>query len=72
MSSYIAKDVRCPYYKREEGVKISCEGVEDNTIIQLVHRSNKGRLEYQRFFCCEHYNTCPIAIMLNMVQEEEI
>lgn len=65
MSSYMAKDVRCPYYSKEEGVKIHCEGVEDGTYIHLVFASPDIRRDYQLKKCCSDYNNCLIAAMNN-------
>lgn len=70
MSSYMAKDVKCPYYLKEEGVKIHCEGVEDNTYIHLVFASAKIRRDYQLNKCCNNYNRCLIAAMNNRKWEE--
>lgn len=61
MSSYIAKDVRCPFYKKEDGVRICCEGIEESFSVHVVFASSQGRLAYQKKKCCRDYNACPIA-----------
>lgn len=71
MSNYIAKDVRCPYYIKEDGSKIHCEGYEEGTYIHLVFPSPSSRRDYQIDVCCYDYNECPIADMLNKKWEEE-
>lgn len=71
MSNYIAKDVRCPYYIKEDGTKIHCEGVEDETYIHLVFKSPSIRRDYQLDVCCNDYNFCPIAKINNKKWEDE-
>lgn len=72
MSSYIAKDVQCPYYKKDDGVKICCEGIEEeSSSVHIVFPSAHKRVEYQRQKCCRDYNTCLIAAMNNKKWEEE-
>lgn len=72
MSSYIAKDVRCPYYKKDDGVKICCEGVEDSdSSLHIVFPSTGKRIEYQREKCCRDYNLCLIAAMNNRKYMED-
>lgn len=63
MSSYIAKDVVCPYYKKEDGVKIACEGFDDDSSIHIIFLSAKKRRIYQLRRCCYDYKKCPIAKM---------
>jgi hypothetical protein len=61
LSSFIAKDVRCPYYKKEDGVKICCEGFEENSSIHMIFPSAKKRRLYQLQRCCIDYKKCPIV-----------
>ena len=71
MSSYIAKYVLCPYYHKEEGVKICCEGVEDGTSIHVVFSSSRQRKDYQFEKCCKNYSQCRVAAMLDQKWEDE-
>lgn len=72
MSSYMAKDVICPYYKKDEGVKVCCEGVgEESSSLYIVFPSPRKRIEYQRQKCCGDYNTCLVAAMNNRKYEED-
>ena len=64
MSSYIAADVVCPFYCRDQDNYITCEGVEDDTRIHLVCENKKKRYAYQRRYCCEDFHNCRIASML--------
>lgn len=71
MSNYMAKNVRCPYYVKEDGAKIHCEGVEEGTYIHLVFASPGMRRNYQTDVCCDEFDTCPIAEMNNKKWEDE-
>lgn len=74
MSSFIAKYVLCPYYCKEDGVKICCdsEGIEDDTSIHLVFPSSRRRKEYQLEKCCSKWKHCPVAAMLERIWEERL
>ena len=61
----MAKDVRCPFYKKDDGVKICCEGIDDKTSVHIVFPSSKDRRSYQLLKCCQNYNTCLVAAMNN-------
>ena len=71
MSNYIAKDVRCPYYIKEDGAKIHCESGEEGITMHLVFVSPGLRLNYQRDVCCRDYSICPIAQINNKRWEEQ-
>lgn len=60
----MAKDVLCPYYKKDDGVKICCEGIEgESSTVQIVFASANARRDYQKLKCCRDYGTCLIAKM---------
>ena len=71
MSNYMAKNVKCPYYVKEDGAKIHCEGVEEGTYIHQVFASPDMRRNYQTDICCDEYDTCPIAKMNDLKWEED-
>lgn len=73
MSSYMAKDVRCPYYGKDKNEKIYCsgEGIDDNVYVHIVFKSPSIRKDYQLAVCCDDYNVCPIAKMNNERWEGE-
>lgn len=72
MSSYMAKNVKCPYYGKEDDVKIHCDGVEEGTFIHLVFASPSMRRNYQLDVCCDDYESCPIAEAHRRKWEEDI
>lgn len=65
--SKVSVYVKCPYYKREQGQKICCEGVTEGSSIHLAFDANvhPGMKDYEKTFCKGDYNKCPIAQMLN-------
>ena len=60
--------VRCPFYHRNSGpsgtAKICCEGITDDSIIQMVWRTTEGRRFHYREYCCKRYICCEIYRML--------
>lgn len=66
-NSYIAKDVKCPYYRNEKGERLCCsgEGIDDEVYLHITFKSPEERLNYQLDVCCDDYNICPIAKMNN-------
>jgi hypothetical protein len=71
-TSFIAKYVLCPYYRKEEGVKICCEGVEDGTSIHMVFPSSRRRKDYQVDKCCDNYKKCLVFAMIDHMWEERL
>lgn len=72
MSSYIAKYVLCPYYRKEDGVKICCEGIDDDGTIHVVFASLQKRKDYQTEKCCKNFSRCIVAAMLDRKWEERL
>ena len=64
MSSYIAADVVCPFYRRDQDNYITCEGTDESNRINLVCANKKMRYAYQHKYCCKDYKKCLIASML--------
>ena len=57
--------VRCPFYNSNSGTaKICCEGITDDSIIQMVWRTTEGRRFHYREYCCKRYICCEIYRML--------
>lgn len=71
--SKVSVYVKCPYYKREQGQKIFCEGISDETSIHLAFDANAkpGMKQYEKCYCKGDYNKCPIAQMLNRMYDYE-
>ena len=63
--SYLSKDVKCPYYRKDIQNKICCEGIDYDGTIHLNFTSLKKRTVYEKSVCCGNYKLCPIAQVLD-------
>lgn len=69
--SYIQADVRCPFYKYDDGKKrITCEGIVEDSCLALIYRNKEAFAMQIRSFCCEHYENCEVFRLLNDKYEE--
>lgn len=68
----VDKNVNCPYYLKDEGIRLSCEGVKGATATNLVFPTKKLMMEYRRAHCIRCWKECPIAQALNKVWEYEV
>ena len=68
---YISAYAECPFYHSEDEQKIYCEGVDDNSSIQLAFNSKTERRNYRRKKCEEDHKGCKIAKMLYGKYEEK-
>jgi hypothetical protein len=63
--SYKQIFVRCPFYKRDDGkYRIACEGIVENSSIELTYQFEKLYRMQMDTFCCQHYQKCEIYRML--------
>ena len=70
--SYRQADVRCPFYKFDDGAKrITCEGLIDESSLALIYRRKRDYEAQIMNFCCEHYGNCEIYRMLMDKYEED-
>lgn len=69
---YIARSVLCPFYHKEDGNGIHCEGVSEDTTIKLIHQSSEAKKQHRRHYCSRGYKKCPIAIMLYKRYGEDV
>lgn len=53
-------DVICPFYKKNKGMMISCEGITDECSIHLHFRNQAACMQQMDIFCCERYKNCEI------------
>lgn len=62
MSDYISGDVQCPFFRNVDRKqrKISCEGLEPQSNVQLVYRRQDAMARQAEIFCCENYENCEI------------
>lgn len=72
----MAKDnyyVSCPFYKKDEPVKIRCEGLEDDNRIILQFYTAQKKKTYMDQFCKSQadYKKCEICKMIEKKYEEK-
>lgn len=67
MPSYNSVDVKCPFYRGDDGKKnVTCEGVcEGNKLIMAFGRKKDFEIQ-MRVFCCEHYHRCEIYKVVSL------
>lgn len=66
MSENKEKLVKCPFYKRDDSQKITCEGVVDESTLSLNFTKKDGKRTQFTVFCCntQNYKCCEIYRML--------
>ena len=64
MKRHISVEVICPFYRSEDGQRICCEGVEDNSSIHVVFPTPQRKQNYSFKQCCRDYDECMVAEML--------
>lgn len=63
--SYLSKDTKCPYYRKDVQNKIVCEGIDEDGTIHINFSTTRKRAAYQKIKCCANYKACPIAQILD-------
>lgn len=56
----------CPYYCRDHGKSITCEGLISGTLCTMRFASEQARRDWQATNCemINYYNCCPLAAAL--------
>ena len=55
------KNVECPYYRKDDGTRLICEGITaDMETINLVFPNRKALLTYRKTKCIRCWKECPI------------
>lgn len=63
----------CPFYIREAGLSITCEGIEGCSNVMMRFSGTKQKLSWQTSVCETFtYMRCPIAAIANKKYEEEV
>lgn len=69
--SYRQVDVRCPFYKYDDGRRrIACEGLVDGSTLALIYRQKADYETQIKVFCCEHYRKCEVYRLLMAKYED--
>ncbi len=65
LKAYQSSNAVCPFYIKEDGEKIFCEGIQRGNRIQMAFTDQRLRGEFRQKYCCSFgYKDCPIAKML--------
>lgn len=62
MQNYVSKEIVCPFYKQEEGLKLRCEGFSKYCSLQISFVSRQDLKDHENTFCksIRKYPECPI------------
>lgn len=74
MKSYVDKGIVCPFYTKENGSKIHCEGFSHSTSIQTSFNSNDLLITHKCRYCrnIARYTTCPLYPIIEKKYYEEV
>lgn len=63
--SFIKVDVRCPFYRSDDGrQRIDCEGIVDGSTFSVRYpRRSDWKIQVDTF-CCDHYERCEVFQMI--------
>ena len=57
--------VRCPFYCRDNGAStITCEGIVEDSTLNLNFATKADMHQQMEIFCCEYYKNCEVYRML--------
>lgn len=61
----LAKNIKCPYYKTSDPVRIKCEGILPNTTIMINFGNRTDKQRYTSKYCIRDMNKCEVCKILN-------
>ena len=66
MSKKVDKNVECPYYRKDDGQRLICEGItSDMETVNLVFPDRKALLTYRRNKCSRCWKECAIKKLID-------
>lgn len=74
MPNYSGGVAVCPFYQRESGRSIICEGYAPEQQVSMKFNSGKEKLRWQQEYCLRfYYPRCPLAatVLAHYRQEEQ-
>ncbi len=52
-------DVKCPFYKKEDPIRIVCEGISAKSVCHNIFHTGKGKLNHKKRYCnTDNYKEC--------------
>lgn len=70
MARMVDTYVKCPFYEWEDGIRLCCEGVFENTKTQTLFDDKPLRRMYERKFCKRDWDKCPLAQALEKKHDQ--
>ena len=69
----VVTDVVCPFYHRDDGLKVRCEGFCNTVTIQLSFKSKEQKQVHKHRHCMDFkgYPKCPLYPVINKQYESE-
>ena len=68
MKKYEARAAKCPFYRRESGSVVFCEGTEGCNAIHVAFSARALKKKYASAFCRGEYPECLIARALTEIK----
>jgi hypothetical protein len=66
MAKHVDKNVECPYYRKDDGLRLICEGItRDMETINLVFPDRESLLYYRRNKCSRCWKECAIKKLID-------
>ena len=66
MAKRVDKNAECPYYRKDDGIRLICEGItSEMDTINLVFPNRKALLTYRRENCCRCWKECAIKKLID-------
>lgn len=69
MSKRVARYVKCPFYHKQDGAKIICEGVSNNSTLHLAFPDPMARARYMRDHC-DSVKACQSCLVHKILYEK--
>lgn len=72
MQHYVDKNAVCPFYTKQEGLRVYCEGFCRDNSLNVVFRRNIDMDEHKTHFCCNinGYRKCPLYPVIEKQYED--
>ena len=71
MRKYEARSAKCPFYKKESGSVVFCEGTERCNAIHVAFSARALKKKYASAFCRGEFSECLIARALGEIKYGE-
>ena len=66
MAKKVDKNVECPYYRKDDGIRLICEGITtEMDTVNLVFPNRKALLTYRRTKCSRCWKDCAIKKLID-------